>query len=89
MSEPEEELLQFPCRYPIKAMGIAEEDIHGLLLGILRDNQATPHPDDVISRHSGQGKYVSITATIHATSRAQLEAIYTALKADARIRYLL
>ena len=88
MSETED-VFHFPCRFPIKAMGLATEDIQGLLLLVLKGHEASPHPDDVISRQSGQGKYVSVTATIHAISRAQLDAIYTDLKADPRVCYLL
>jgi putative lipoic acid-binding regulatory protein len=89
VSEPAEELLSFPCRYPIKAMGETTTDVKALLLAILAEHSATPHPDDVVYRHSGAGKYVSVTATIHATSRAQLESIYTRLRQDSRIRFLL
>lgn len=88
-NEPDKELIQFPCRYPIKAMGESNQDIAGLLMGILTKHQAKPHPDDVVYRKSGAGKYISVTATIHATSRAQLEAIYTDLRKDTRIRFLL
>lgn len=88
MSTPED-LFQFPCRFPIKAMGLASEDILGLFTRILKAHQAQPHPDDMVWKKSGQGKYISITATIHATSRAQLEAIYSDLKRDERIRYVL
>ena len=84
-----EEILQFPCRFPIKAMGLASEDILGLFSKILKVHGCPPHPDDVVWRKSGQGKYISVTATIHDTSRQQLDAIYTDLSADSRIRYVL
>ena len=80
---------QFPCRFPIKAMGLATADIRTLLLQVLKANNATPHPDDLVWRVSNKGKYISITATIHATSKDQLEAIYAQLRQDERIRYLL
>lgn len=70
-------------------MGLASEDILGLFSEILKTYDATPHPDDVVWRNSGQGKYVSVTATIHATSREQLDNIYQALHKDERIRYVL
>jgi len=88
MSTPEE-IFKFPCRFPIKAMGLASEDIMGLFSLILKSHGALPHPDDLVWRKSGQGKYISVTATIHATSRAQLEAIYQDLNKDKRIRYVL
>mgnify|MGYP001358338843 FL=1 len=84
-----DEIFDFPCRFPIKAMGLASEDIHGLFAKILKAHGASPHPDDIVWRKSGQGKYISVTATIHATSRDQLEAIYQDLNRDDRIRYVL
>lgn len=88
MANPED-LFQFPCRFPIKAMGLASEDILGLFTSILKLHGAVPHPDDMVWRKSGQGKYISVTATVHATSREQLEAIYSDLNKDDRIRYVL
>ena len=89
MNPSSDELFDFPCRFPIKAMGLATEDIVGLFSEILKRHQATPHPDDIVWRKSGQGKYISVTATIHATSRDQLENIYQDLNKDSRIRYVL
>ena len=92
MSSPEnqpESPWTFPCRFPIKAMGLAEHDIRGCLVAILQAHGANPHPDDLVWRTSGGGKYISVTATIHATSKAQLEAIYQDLNGDVRIRYVL
>ena len=79
----------FPCRFPIKAMGLAEDDIRGCLVTILQANGANPHPDDLVWITSAGGKYISVTATIHATSKAQLETIYQALNGDTRIRWVL
>ena len=84
-----DDVFEFPCRFPIKAMGLAGHGIQELLLEVLKHNNATPHPDDLITRLSGQGKYISVTATIRATSRAQLDSIYEALHSDERILYLL
>jgi putative lipoic acid-binding regulatory protein len=87
--EPLQDPWQFPTRFPIKAMGLATEDIKGILVGILQAHDAAPHPDDLVWRQSEGGKYVSVTATIRATSKPQLEAIYLAMKAEPRIRYAL
>lgn len=88
MNTPED-LFQFPCRFPIKAMGLATEDIFGLFTRILKSHNAMPHPDDVVWRKSEHGKYISVTAHINATSREQLDAIYQDLSRDDRIRYVL
>jgi putative lipoic acid-binding regulatory protein len=85
----DDEVFEFPCRYPIKVMGLAEEDIRSFVLLVLQEHGVPPHPDDVTHRISGGGKYISVTAVIRATSRPMLEAIYTDLRKDERIRFLL
>lgn len=70
-------------------MGLATDDIQGVLLKALNDHGVTPRPEDVTSNPSGQGTYCSVTAVFDASSRAQPNAIYSELRADGRIRYLL
>lgn len=68
--------LQFPCHFPIKAMGMSsiELDIH--VVEIIRRHVDDLHEGAVTSRPSKGGKYTSITVTITATSKQQLDAIY-------------
>ena len=75
MSE-QENALQFPCRFPIKAMGMSsiELDIH--VVEIIRRHVDDLHEGAVTSRPSKGGKYTSVTVTITATSKQQLDAIY-------------
>ena len=75
MSE-QETALQFPCRFPIKAMGnnCAELDIH--VVEIIRRHVDDIHEGAIKSRTSKGGKYTSVTVTITATSKQQLDAIY-------------
>lgn len=72
----QETALQFPCRFPIKAMGMSsiELDIH--VVEIIRRHVGDLHEGSVTSRPSKGGKYTSVTVTITATSREQLDAIY-------------
>ena len=71
--------LTFPCRFPIKAMGLASDSFESLVVSIV--NKHVPDFDGAnMERRSSQGgKYLSLTITILATSRAQLDAIYQEL----------
>ena len=75
MSE-QESALQFPCQFPIKAMGMSsiELDIH--VVEIIRRHVDDIHEGAVKTKPSRGGKYTSVTVTITATSRHQLDAIY-------------
>ncbi len=81
----EESLLKFPCEFPIKAMGLAAPDFDALVVEIVRRHTPDITEGAVRSRPSSGGKYVSVTVTINATSKQQLDAIYQALTDHERI----
>lgn len=72
----QESALQFPCQFPIKAMGMGtiELDLH--VVEIIRRHVIDIHENSVQSRPSKGGKYIAVTVTITATSKQQLDAIY-------------
>jgi putative lipoic acid-binding regulatory protein len=79
--QAEETLLEFPCRFPIKAMGRSDENFEATVVRIVRshaelwEDEALP----VSSNPSRNGNYVSVTVQVWATSKAQLDAIYQEL----------
>lgn len=78
MSE-QESLLEFPCQFPIKAMGKYSEHFDALVVEIVRRHAPDIREGAVSSRPSKAGSYLAVTVTIEAQSRAQLDAIYQAL----------
>ncbi|MGZ8217983.1 YbeD family protein [Methylomagnum sp.] len=80
-ASPEETPLKFPSEFPIKAFGHSREGFDGLVVAIVRRH--APHLGEgaVASRPSKGGKYTSVTVTIQAQSKAQLDAIYQDLTA--------
>ncbi|MDX1573726.1 MAG: DUF493 domain-containing protein [Methylophaga sp.] len=91
MTTPEqpETLLEFPCEYPIKAMGLSSADFESIVIEIVRRHVNHVAEKAVSSRQSSGGKFTSVTVTIQATSKAQLDAIYQDLTDDSRIKYAL
>ena len=78
-NEEKTSLLEFPCRFPIKAMGKSNDDFEEIVTGIVLTH-AELWPDEPIrSVPSTKGNYVSITAVIEAESQQQLDAIYQEL----------
>jgi len=77
--------LEFPCRFPIKAMGLAECDFDALVTSIIRRHVPRLPEGAAVSRASRGGKYLAVTVTIEATSREQLDAIYRDLSGHARV----
>ncbi len=79
----------FPCEFPIKAMGKTDEALEVAVMEIINR-----HVDDIkegaVSFNSSKGgKYTSITITIQAESKAQLDAIYMDLTAHELVLYAL
>lgn len=73
---PEESVLSFPCDFPIKAMGHATDQLTSVIIEIVRRHAPDLSEEAVRARPSSNGKYLSVTVTVHAQSRAQLDAIY-------------
>jgi len=78
-------LLEFPCRFPIKAMGRQSDEFETIVVEII-ERHASFWPDEPIqSKPSGAGNFVSITTVIEAESQAQLDAIYQDLTDCAQV----
>ena len=71
--------LAFPTQFPIKIMGRRESGFTTAVLEIIRRHAPDFMPGTLESRPSREGKYVSLTATVNATSREQLDALYREL----------
>jgi len=73
-----ESLMQFPCEFSVKAMGKNEADFEGLVVELMKAHCDIP-PDAIKSRPSANDKYLSVTVTIKAESKEQMDRIYQAL----------
>jgi hypothetical protein len=85
MHERNESLLKFPCDFSIKAMGKAEPDFDLLVYELVRRHAPDIQEGSVRSRPSKGGKWVSVTITVRARSKDQLDAIYMDLSAHEKI----
>lgn len=79
MSDQQETLLEFPCRFPIKAMGPADRGLEGVVVEIVERHAPGFDRTSVSVRSSRGGRWVSVTVVIEARSRPQLDAIYQEL----------
>ena len=80
-----ESLLSFPCEFPIKVMGETADDFDALVVGLVRKHAHDLLEGAVRTRLSREGRFMSITVTIRAQSRAQLDAIYRELTSNDRV----
>jgi putative lipoic acid-binding regulatory protein len=69
-------LLEFPCEFPIKAMGKSSGDFEQLVTGIVLSHAKLWSDNSVRTASSNEGNYLSVTVVVKATSQEQLDAIY-------------
>lgn len=85
MSGYKDTLLEFPCRFPIKAMGKDEDEFVAHVLNLVSPHFPGLCENDIHTRPSKGGTYISVTITVTATSKLQLDAIYYALTDSDRV----
>ena len=74
-----ESLLTFPCVFPMKIMGRREDGFAQNVLEVVLRHAPDYHADQLEMRTSKNGRYLSLTVTINAKSREQLDALYSEL----------
>lgn len=72
----EETYFEFPCSFPIKVMGRNHVELSVVVIDIVRRHVDDFDENTLKTRHSKDGNFVSVTVTIEATSKQQLNAIY-------------
>ena len=82
-------LLDFPCLFPIKIIGFADDSFEGIVVGILNQHVPDLGEGAIQSHLSSTGKYLAITATINAKNQEQLDALYQALSHNPNILVVL
>ena len=85
----QDSLIEYPCEFPIKVMGASHPDFASTMLDVVRQHDPAIDASKVVSRDSAKGNYLSLTITVHATSRAQLDAIYIALSSHPMVKMAL
>ncbi len=85
----DETLLEFPCSFPLKVMGHNQPHFEQFVVEIVRTHAGSAALDVVSSRPSRNARYLSVTVTFTAESRAQLDDIYRTLSSSGQVLFLL
>lgn len=89
MSQPEPPKIEFPCRYPVKVMGVAGEAFREATVTIFERHAGSIMAADITVRASSAGNYEAMTVMITATGVEQLQAIFADLKEHPLVRMVL
>jgi hypothetical protein len=79
MAEEGRPVLEFPTAFPIKVMGRRTDDFAQAIVDVVLRHAPDFDAATLEMRTSREGRYLSVTATITATSREQLDALYREL----------
>jgi len=88
-TEERESALTFPCVFPIKVMGRTQDGFAQAVTEVVRTHVTDFDPATLEMRASKEGNWLSVTATVNATSRAQLDDLYRALVAHPMVKMVL
>lgn len=86
---PEESPLKFPTDFPIKVMGRREDGFVQTVVDIVLKHAPDYDASTVEMRASREARYLSVTCTIRATSREQLDNLYRELSGHPMVKMVL
>ena len=82
-------LIQYPSAFPIKVMGLKVDGLVAAVTEIARQFDPDFDVGSLELRDSKGGKYLGLTLTITATSRAQLDQLYQTLSSHPMVKVVL
>ena len=93
MSMPEiphdQSLIEYPSEFPIKVMGLMQESFAQTIVEVVILHDPTFHAGKMEMRPSTKGTYLSLTVTVLAVNREQLDNLYRALSSHPMVKMVL
>ncbi len=85
----EQTLLEFPCDFPLKVMGARTDDFAQTIVEIVLRHAPGFQAETVEMRASSGGNYLSVTCTVRAVSKEQLDGLYRELSSHPAVKAVL
>jgi len=89
VSPESDTLLEFPCDFPIKVMGATRDGFAQAVVEIVLRHAPDFDVASVEMRPSKAGNYLSLTCTLRAKSKPQLDALYRELSGHPWVKIVL
>lgn len=86
---PEQSLIAYPSRFPIKVMGLNADGFVHAITAIARRFDPAFDASTVELRPSKGAKYLGVTITVTATGREQLDELYRTLSTHPMVKIVL
>ena len=85
----EKSLIEYPCVFPIKVFGEARPDFAQAIAIVVQGHAPDFDAATIEMRSSSTARYISLTCTIRATSREQLDNLYRDLTSHPMVKMVL
>ena len=72
-------LIEYPCDFPIKVFGLSQQGFAQAVMEVVSHHDTGFNASTLEMRSSSKARYISLTCTVRATSREQLDALYQEL----------
>ena len=89
MTQTTDTLIEYPSDFPIKIMGIMQEGFAQTMVEVVTRHDPTFHAGKMDMRPSSKGTYLSLTVTVRAISREQLDNLYRELTSHPMVKVVL
>jgi putative lipoic acid-binding regulatory protein len=89
MSDTTDSLIEYPCDFPLKIFGEAQPGFAQTIVEVVLAHAPDFVSSSIEMRSSSNAKYISLTCTIRATSREQLDALYRDLTSHPMVKMVL
>ncbi|MBC3930841.1 MULTISPECIES: DUF493 family protein [Undibacterium] len=86
---PEQSLIEYPSEFPIKIMGAMHDAFAQTMVEVVTLHDPSFHAGKMDMRPSSKGTYLSLTVTVWATSRDQLDNLYRDLSGHPMVKVVL
>ncbi|MCK9388083.1 MAG: DUF493 family protein [Sulfuritalea sp.] len=84
-----ETLIEFPCDFPLKIMGAADDGFAQAVVEVVLKHAPDFNAASIGMRPSKAGNYLSLTCTVRAVSQQQLDALYRELTSHPMVKVVL
>jgi putative lipoic acid-binding regulatory protein len=89
MLNPANSLIDYPSDFHIKIMGLMQDTCAQTMVDVVISHDPEFHAGKLEMRPSTKGNYLSLTVTVRATSREQLDNLYRALSSHPMVKMVL
>lgn len=89
MTAPKDSLIEYPCDFPIKVFGEAQQGFAQAVAVVVQVHAPEFDAANIQMRSSTGAKYISLTCTVRATSREQLDNLYRDLSSHPMVKMVL